>query len=161
MASVAAIGGALAVPVAAPAQYGTPNAPAQPAAGAQPAPAVTVKAKGNVFTGGLGFDPASVQVAVGQVVRWTNTDFLVPHTATENHGLWDLGGSYGATPANPPGFGPGQSVQRAFEAGTAHYYCRVHPTQMKGVVAVPVQLALEHARVAVRRRVVRRVHGKR
>ena len=100
-----------------------------------------VKAEGNIFTGGLAFDPHRVAVRVGQVVRWTNTDFLVPHTATEDHGLWDLGGTYGGTPANPSGFGPGESRSRVFEAGTQNYYCRVHPKQMRGVVAVPVRLS--------------------
>src|SRR6059058_3132731 len=94
-------------------------------------PAAEVNAEGNAFTGGLKFDPAKVGVKVGQVVRWTNTDFLVPHTATEDHGLWDLGGTYGGTPANPSGFGPGESRSRVFEAGTQNYYCRVHPKQMR------------------------------
>jgi plastocyanin len=105
-------------------------------------PAAEVNADGNAFTGGLKFDPYKVSVKVGQIVRWTNTDFLVPHTATEDHKLWDLGGTYGQTPANPSGFGPGESRQRVFEAGTQHYYCRVHPTQMHGVVAVPVALSV-------------------
>lgn len=105
------------------------------------APAATVNAEGNVFTGGLQFDPASVSVHVGDTVRWVNTDRIVPHTATEDHGLWDLSGSYGATPANPPGFGPGETRDRVFEAGTEHYYCKVHPQQMHGVVAVPVELS--------------------
>jgi plastocyanin len=99
-----------------------------------------VDAEGNAFTGGLRFDPPDVAVAVGGVVRWTNTDALVPHTATEDHGLWDLTGTYGQTPANPPGFGPGESRERAFEAGTHRYFCRVHPAQMRGTVAVPVRL---------------------
>jgi hypothetical protein len=50
-------------------------------------------------------------------------------------------------------------VQRAFEAGTAHYYCRVHPVQMHGVVAVPVTLALD--KQVVKRRVKRRGHRRR
>jgi plastocyanin len=106
------------------------------AAGAQ----TQVAAEGNAFTGGLRFAPAEVAVAVGGAVRWTNTDELVPHTATEDHGLWDLTGTYGQTPANPPGFGPGESRERAFEAGTHRYFCKVHPEDMRGTVAVPVRL---------------------
>ena len=101
----------------------------------------TIQAQGNAFTGGLAFAPKDVNVGVGDVVRWTNTDVLVPHTATEDHSLWDLTGTYGQTPANPPGFGPGESRERAFEAGTHRYFCRVHPAQMRGSVAVPVRLA--------------------
>jgi plastocyanin len=111
---------------------------APPAAGAQPA--ATVAAEGNAFTGGLRFNPAEVSVGLGQIVRWTNTDVLVPHTATEDHELWDLTGTYGQTPANPPGFGPGESRERPFEAGSHRYFCRVHPTTMRGVVSVPVRL---------------------
>jgi plastocyanin len=102
--------------------------------------AARVEAQGNAFTGGLRFQPADVAVQVGEVVRWTNTDVLVPHTATEDHELWDLTGTYGQTPANPPGFGPGESRERPFEAGTHKYFCRVHPVQMRGTVAVPVRL---------------------
>jgi plastocyanin len=103
-------------------------------------PAAKVDANGNPISGGLSFTPQDVSVEVGDVVQWTNTDGFAPHTATEDHNLWDLGGNYGATPANPPGFGPGASVQREFEAGTFSYFCRVHPTDMKGTVAVPVDL---------------------
>src|SRR5919106_230389 len=77
-----------------------------------------VGANGNIITGGLSFTPADVEAKVGDVVRWTNTDFLVPHTATEDHRLWDLTGTYGATPLNPPGFGPGEVREWVFEAGT-------------------------------------------
>lgn len=99
-----------------------------------------VAAAGNPFMDNMKFDPADVSVAVGGVVRWTNTDVLVPHTATEDHGLWDLTGNYGQTPANPPGFGPGESRERPFEAGTHKYFCKVHPVEMRGTVAVPVRL---------------------
>jgi len=119
-----------------------------------------VTANGNAFTGGLSFMPASINVRVGDTVRWRNTDFLVPHTATEDHGLWDLGGSYGGTPANPPGFGPGTTVQRVFEAGTQAYYCRVHPRQMHGTIRVPVSLSIARKRVRVRVR-HRRPHHRR
>jgi plastocyanin len=131
-------------------ESGSPSAPER----------ADVDANGNAFTGGLEFFPDAVTVRVGGVVRWLNTDFLVPHTATEDHGLWDLGGTYGATPANPSGFGPGESVQRMFEAGTAKYYCRVHPTTMRGTVTVPVRLSLARRRVVTKRRVRSRRTGR-
>ena len=112
------------------------------AGGASSAAVKEVDANGNAFTGGLAFDPAAVMVPVGGTVRWTNTDFLVPHTATENHMLWQLTGDYGGTPLTPPGFGPGESRERRFAAGTWSYYCEVHPTQMRGTVGVPVRLRL-------------------
>src|SRR5687768_3209677 len=129
---------------------------------AQAPPTTEVSAQGNALydTANLRFSPARVTVPVGGTVRWTNTDPVVPHTATEKHHLWDLGGAYGATPANPSGFGPGASVLRVFEAGTHEYFCRVHPT-MLGVVAVPVQLASARRRVTRLRRVRVRVPGRR
>lgn len=119
-------------------------------AGAQE-PAATVGANGNAFLGGLSFTPADVTVAVGDTVVWTNTDFLVPHTSTEDHGLWDLTGNYGATPVSPPGYGPGAVVARAFEAGTHRYFCLVHPEDMKGSVAVAPGVSA--TRTTTRRRV--------
>jgi plastocyanin len=102
-----------------------------------------VKAEGNPFTPGtLAFTPKSVRVKVADVVRWTNTDDTVPHTATEDHGLWDLTGTYGI-PGNY-GFGPGESRQRVFEAGTQHYYCKVHPADMRGTVSVPVRASVKN-----------------
>jgi plastocyanin len=115
--------------------------PGTGASAQSPPPDATVNAEGNVFTGGLRFNPDSVSIEVGDVVRWTNTDTLVPHTATEDHGLWNLTGTYGATPANPPGFGPGESRQRAFAAGSWRYFCEVHPTTMRGMVNAPVSLS--------------------
>lgn len=115
---------------------------------------MTVDANGNTFTGGLEFAPRDVSVPLGGVVVWTNQDILVPHTATEEHNLWNLTGTWGQTPVNPPGFAPGASVERAFEAGTHSYYCAVHPVEMRGTVAVPVDVALE--RRVVRRKVKRR-----
>lgn len=120
-----------------------------------------VSAAGNPFQDNMKFDPADVAVGLGDVVRWTNTDRFVPHTATEDHGLWDLTGSYGQTPANPPGFGPGESRERAFEAGTHKYFCRVHPVEMRGSVSVPVRLERASSVVEVkpsgRRRKRRRI----
>jgi plastocyanin len=82
--TVAVSAACLALASAAFAQYPpAPPAPAQP----EGQPAASVNANGNAFTGGLSFTPFSVTVPVGGVVRWTNTDMLVPHTATEDHGL--------------------------------------------------------------------------
>jgi plastocyanin len=119
-----------------------------------------VEARGDPFTGGLEFRPADVAVPVGGVVRWTNVDELVPHTATEDHQLWDLAGTYGQTPANPPGFGPGESRERSFEAGTHRYFCKVHPA-MRGSVAVAVRLeraaSVVESKPTGRRRARRRI----
>ncbi|HVS28685.1 MAG TPA: plastocyanin/azurin family copper-binding protein [Solirubrobacteraceae bacterium] len=116
-------------------------------------PAADVTANGNAVydQAHLSFKPENVAVAVGQAVRWTNTDPVVPHTVTEDHGLFDLAGTYGMTPANPAGFAPGTSVQRDFEAGTFSYHCRVHgAAAMHGTVAVPVTLTLGSAPAAYR-----------
>ena len=102
----------------------------------------TVEADGNPFSGGLQFDPPKVKVLVGERVTWTNTDPTVPHTATENHGLWDMTGTYGV-PGNY-GFGPGEQRTRRFEAGTHNYYCKVHPEDMRGVVRVPVRASVKN-----------------
>ena len=88
-------------------------------------------------------------------MRWTNTDYLVPHTATEDHRLFDLTGTYGQTPLSPPGFGPGDARERVFEAGTFAYFCEVHPVQMRGVVSV----APEVKRVKKQRLLVRWAAG--
>ncbi|HVE67479.1 MAG TPA: plastocyanin/azurin family copper-binding protein, partial [Solirubrobacteraceae bacterium] len=131
-------------------------------AGAQEPAPVEVRAQGNPFydSANLRFSPAAVTAAVGQTVRWTNTDTTVPHTATEDHDLWDLGGSYGATPANPPGMAPGTSVGRRFEAGVHRYHCRIHAS-MNGVVSVPVLLATARRRVTRLVRVPVRIPGTR
>ena len=97
-----------------------------------------VNANGNPFSGGLNFDPADVSVKVGESVHWTNTDSAVPHNSIEDHGLWEVSGDYGIP--GSMGYGPGESVARTFEAGTHHYYCSVHPEDMRAVVNVPVTL---------------------
>ena len=111
----------------------------QPPPSDESEPAAEVNANGNAFVpDSLNFDPDKVTVPVGGIVRWTNTDEFVPHTSSEDHGLWQLSGSYGVP--GSMGYGPGESVQRAFEAGTHHYYCEVHPDDMKAVVEVPLTL---------------------
>lgn len=126
-----------------------------------PAP-VEVRAQGNSLfdSANLRFFPAAVTAAVGQSVRWTNADSTGPHTATEDHDLWDLGGSYGGTPTSPPGFGPGTSVSRAFEAGAHRYHCRVH-NSMTGVVNVPVLVVSAPRRISQLVKVRVRIPGTR
>lgn len=100
-------------------------------------------ANGNAFTGGLSFAPADISGRVGQTIRWTNTDVIAPHTVTEANGLFDLvGNNVNGTPVSPSGFGPGTAVDLPLVAGTIAYFCRVHPVDMKGILAVPVTLAL-------------------
>jgi plastocyanin len=102
---------------------------------------IEAKANRNIFTGGLSFTPAKIDGHVGQLVRWTNTDYIAPHTVTEDHGLFNLvGNNVNGTPISAPGFDT--SVDLTLMAGTITYYCVVHPTQMHGVLAVPVTLQL-------------------
>jgi len=108
---------------------------------------VKIGANGNPFTGGLAFVPDKPTAKVGDVLAVTNNDFLVPHTFTERHNLWDLTGGYGSTGLTPPGFGPGVTDERLADAGTAQFFCRVHPTQMTGTLSVPVTLTLSSKRV--------------
>ena len=119
--------------------YGDPGGPG---GSGSSAPAVNVDAAGNPVSGGLAVVPASVTVAVGDVVQWTNTDSVAPHTSTEDNGLWRLSGTYG--PPGAMGYGPGETVQRRFAAGTWSYFCEVHPKEMRGRVAVPVTLRVRH-----------------
>lgn len=119
--------------------------------GAEKEPAAHVDAAGNPFSGGLAFDPAEVAVEVTDVVKWTNTDSAVPHTATEDHMLWQLSGEYGdPAGAFPKGFAPGETVSRDFDAGTWSYFCEVHPEDMHGIVKVPVRLSERKGKVVGR-----------
>jgi plastocyanin len=130
-------------------------------AAAATAPPVTARAnaEGNIVTGGLRFFPADLTVHVGEAAAWTNTDFLVPHTVTETHGLWDLSGTYGGTGLTPPGFGPGTIVQRGFEAGTHRFLCVVHGPVMSGSVAVPVDVSSVRTTILVKQKPIRTKHG--
>jgi plastocyanin len=129
---------ALALAGVATAGYGGPPPPDDDGGGGGASEA-RVNAEGNAFTGGLAFDPNDVTVRLKGLVRWVNTDSVAPHTATEDHGLWRLAGDYGE-PLVTGGFGPGESRQRRFDAGTFSYFCEVHPGPMHGIVRVPVRL---------------------
>lgn len=67
------------------------------------------------------FSPATVEIDVGDTVRWTN-DGAVAHTT---RGEWDSGA-----------LGPGASFSQTFTAaGTFAYVCGIH-SSMSGTVVV-------------------------
>jgi plastocyanin len=70
------------------------------------------------------FDPASLNVAAGTTVTWTNND-TEAHTVTADDGLFDSGV-----------LEPGQSYSTWLGgSGTVSYHCEIHP-DMKGSVVV-------------------------
>lgn len=70
------------------------------------------------------FKPATVRVAPGTSIVWTNGDDD-PHTVTADDGSFDS-----------KGLGQGDTYARTFsKAGTYAYHCAAHPF-MKGVVIV-------------------------
>ena len=70
----------------------------------------------------LAFEPAEIEVRVGETIEWTNKD-RIAHTATVKDG-WEV-----MIP-------PGKIATRVVEAGdTVDYYCRFHPN-MKGRIVV-------------------------
>lgn len=71
-----------------------------------------------------GFDPASISVAVGSEVTWTNGDDT-PHTSTSEDGTWDSGNLDGGD----------EFSFTAEEPGTYAYVCSIHPA-MAGELVV-------------------------
>ncbi|KAA9166942.1 copper-binding protein [Amycolatopsis acidicola] len=72
------------------------------------------------------YDPASLTVAVGDTVTWTNED-TAPHTVTVTDGPVKF---------NSPNLAQGETYTYTFtQAGTYSYYCAVHP-DMKATVTV-------------------------
>lgn len=70
------------------------------------------------------FSPASLTVAPGTTVTWTNND-AVAHTVTADNGSFDS-----------KVIAPGQSFSYTFAApGSVSYHCAIHP-MMKGTVMV-------------------------
>lgn len=70
------------------------------------------------------FDPARVEVLVGDSVTWRNAD-LAPHTATAEDGAWDTG------PLERGGHG-----RITFQAPGDHPYVCAYHRHMRGIVAV-------------------------
>ena len=105
------------------------------AAEAPSSPAVTIEA--------IAFDPAELEVSVGDTVTWTNQDEGVKHTVTSgkpgDKGVPGLGNE---KPDKPDGLfdgslaDAGDTFEFTFdEAGTYNYFCEVHPV-MTAVVVV-------------------------
>ena len=77
----------------------------------------------NVTIQGMKFSPASLEVAVGDTVTFTNND-SAPHTATASDGSFDTGR-----------LSKGESGSVTIgAAGTFNYICKIHPS-MKGKIA--------------------------
>src|SRR5215217_3958974 len=75
------------------------------------------------------FQPASIEVAAGSTVTWTNTG-AATHTVTADNGAFDSGQ-----------LGPGATFSQTFTTpGTYTYHCEIHP-RMTGTVVVTTPAA--------------------
>jgi plastocyanin len=73
---------------------------------------------------GFAFAPATLTVAAGNLVTWTNRD-EEPHTVAASDGSF-----------HSPGMGTGATFSHTFAApGTFDYVCSIHP-MMRGTVVV-------------------------
>lgn len=76
----------------------------------------------------MAFSPASITIEVNESVRWTNQDF-VPHSATSG----DPGDADAGEAFETGDLGLGDSATITFnEPGEYVYFCRWHPTEMRG-----------------------------
>ena len=113
-AAVAACGGSASTPAASTAA----SPAASPAAPSEAAPSDAPAAGGGdaVTIANFAFGPASLSVAAGTTVTWTNND-SAPHTATADDGSFDSSS-----------IAPGATFSQAFDtAGTFAYHCSIHP----------------------------------
>src|SRR6202035_724619 len=116
-----ALGAALAFAVIGPAVAA--DSTMKPMSGAMHSPKMKMAA-GAVSIKNFAFLPASLTVAAGTTVTWTNND-KTAHTSTSNTGLWDS-----------KHIAPGKSFSHTFAAaGTFPYHCAIHPG-MKGTIVV-------------------------
>ncbi|OBB95189.1 amidase [Mycobacterium sp. 852002-40037_SCH5390672] len=96
---------------------------AAPTTAMSTAPAAPVHGN-QVAIDGFAFEPASVTVAAGTTVTWTNRD-EEPHTVAASDGSF-----------HSPGMGTGATFAHTFStAGTFDYVCSIHP-MMRGTVVV-------------------------
>lgn len=84
----------------------------------------------------IAYQPATLNIHVGQTVMWRNSEgSMIPHTTTSGscsggtctaNGMWDS-----------PQLNPGGTFSFSFaSAGTFTYYCRVHGAAMQGRIVV-------------------------
>lgn len=87
------------------------------------------KGSNSVSISGMAFNPASLTVAVGTTVTWTNND-AIAHTVTSDTGLFDSG-SISAT----GGYSGGGTYSYTFAtAGTYNYHCMIHPMMTAKII---------------------------
>jgi plastocyanin len=99
------------------------NPPAA-ASAAPPASTAAPASAGAVTIMGFAFKPATLDVAVGTTVTWTNQD-SVGHTVTADDGSFDSGTVNG-----------GATFSQVFStAGTFAYHCKIH-SSMHGTITV-------------------------
>jgi plastocyanin len=107
------------------------GSPAASTAASEAAPSEAAPSEAPAAGGGdavtiqnFAFGPASLSVAAGTTVTWTNSD-SAPHTATGDDGSFDSSN-----------IAPGATFSHAFEtAGTFAYHCSLHPN-MTGTIEV-------------------------
>jgi plastocyanin len=80
------------------------------------------------------YQPAEREVPVGTTITWTNTSDR-PHTVT------DRGGTFDTNPIAPKTSG---SVTFTVP-GTYHYFCRINPSRMNGIITVTGDTAQANA----------------
>jgi plastocyanin len=111
-------------------------------AGAAPAPIQPGAAAATVtMTDTLRFEPATLTVAKGTTVTWSNTSSM-EHTVTDDPAVAvnkaDAALPSGAQPWNSGTISPGQTFQHTFDTpGTYKYFCMPHETAgMLGTITV-------------------------
>ena len=79
----------------------------------------------------MSFVPATITVAAGTTITWTNNDSM-PHTVTSDTGLFDSG-----TISGSGAYGAGGSYSYTFiTAGTFPYHCTTHPMMTATVIVI-------------------------
>jgi len=120
---LAALTIAAALAIAACSGSATPAPSTQPSA-ARPSAAAPAAGGGTVSIANFAFAPASMTVAVGTTVTWTNTD-SAGHTVTAADGSF-----------KSDKLGTGATFSQTFaKAGTYAYHCSIH-SSMTGTITV-------------------------